>query len=226
MSTRPILFYFDFLSPYAYLGCKRIRAAAREHGWTVEPTPVLFAALLDAWGQKGPAEIEPKRLYTFKHALRLAKDVGVPLRPPPSHPFNPLLALRVCALDLDPTPRWSVVERLFDLTWGTGEGVESESLVVAALDELGLTGADLVEQAKQPAAKQALREFTERARDKGVFGVPTFEVDGELFWGQDTIGHIERFLAGNDPVPPDLAERWGQIGATARRSGARPKPLK
>src|SRR5512140_3653821 len=98
-----IRFCFDYVSPYAYLAWTQIHALAARHGREVTPVPVLFAALLDAAGTKGPAEIPAKRGYVFKDVLRSAHRLRVPLVPPPAHPFNPLLALRVSSLDLEAT---------------------------------------------------------------------------------------------------------------------------
>src|SRR5688572_3672728 len=120
----PVWFLFDVISPYAYLGWHRIHEVAARHGRTVAPQPVLFAAMLDAWGQRGPAEIVPKRVYTFKHVVRLAHDQGMPIAPPPSHPFNPLLALRVATAALDGPDVRAVIDALFAAVWIGGPGVE------------------------------------------------------------------------------------------------------
>src|SRR5262245_44781169 len=100
MSREAIRFYFDFVSPYAYLAWTQVHALADRRGVDVAPVPVLLAALLDENGQRGPAEIERKRAYLFKDCLRLAHHFGVPFVLPPSHPFNPLLALRVSSLPM------------------------------------------------------------------------------------------------------------------------------
>src|SRR5687768_5736520 len=102
----PIRVHFDFISPYAYIGWFSLRAIAARHGRAVEPVPTLLAPLLDAYGQRGPAEVPPKRAYLFKDASRKAHREGLgPLVPPPAHPFNPLLALRASSLPLEPDAR-------------------------------------------------------------------------------------------------------------------------
>ena len=100
-----VRFCFDFISPYAYIASKSVQALAARHGRQVELVPVLFAALLDANGQKGPAEIPSKRLHTFKDAFRKAHRAGLTLVMPPSHPFNPLTALRVVGVVDDSAER-------------------------------------------------------------------------------------------------------------------------
>lgn len=215
--TNPISFYFDYISPYAYLGWRQILTLAAEHGRAVEPVPILFAALLNHHGHKGPAEIPPKRVYIFKNVLRIAHRLGVPLQPPPSHPFNPLLALRVTALVEDAQAQRRLIDGLFTATWGAGAGVTDPYLVGAIADQAGLDGAALVRAAGGEEAKARVRQSTERALALGVFGVPTFVVDGELFWGCDALPDVEAFLRGEDPVSAALLARWADLPASAGR---------
>lgn len=221
MST--LRYYLDFISPYAYLGWPQVRALAERCGVELRPVPVLFAAMLNAHGHKGPAEIEPKRIYTWKHVTRLAHDLGVPLRPPPAHPFNPLLALRVASLPQPEAQRVRVIDVLFALVWETGEGVTDPALVARALAAAGLPGAAMVEEAGTVAAKERVREQTEQAIERGVFGVPSMEVErtGEIFWGQDAMGHVERHLAGEDAVTEEWLARWRALPKGAVRPGVR-----
>lgn len=187
-------FYFDFISPYAYLGWTQIHALAARHGQTVRPIPILFAALLNHSNTRGPAEIPAKRAYLFKDTKRLAATFGVPFAPPPTHPFNPLLALRVAGVAADTR----VIDALFRATWGGGGGVETVDAIARVLGE----DARLLAEAAAPAAKQRLRDATDAAIAAGVFGVPSMIADGELFWGCDSLPHLERFLDGDDPITP------------------------
>ena len=220
--ARELRFYFDFISPYAYLAWKHIPALAERNGCTLVPVPVLFAGLLNEHGQKGPAEIAPKRIYTFKHAVRLAHAVKLPLVPPPSHPFNPLLALRVSSLDLDPTDRARIIDAFFDATWGGRGGIADKERVVATLDVLGLDGAALVVLAETQPIKDRVRAQTDAAIAAGVFGVPTTMVDDEPFWGYDALPHVEDYLNGKDPFQalkddPEVLNRWIALPASAER---------
>ena len=211
-------FFFDFISPYAYLAWCRVHALADTHDRCVEPVPILFAGVLNAWGQLGPAEIPPKRVHVMKDCLRQAARHGVTLRPPPTHPFNPLLALRIAGLDMPADTRRRLIDGLYAAVWGShGGGVEDPSRVAAIADAAGLDGAAAVAAAGQPDAKARLRASTEAAIAAGVFGVPTTDVDGELFWGFDSFPHIERYLAGDDPVDPTLVARWTDLPASAQR---------
>lgn len=210
--THPALaFYFDYLSPYAYLAWTQLPALAARVGRAVRPVPVLFAGLLNHWGQKGPAEIPPKRAYVFKDCARLAHRLGVaPLVPPPHHPFNPLLALRVSSLPMSSEARVKVIDGLYRAVWEDGVGVEDVAVVACCASAAGLDGEGSVREAQGAEVKARLREQTEEAIGLGVFGIPTVVVDGELFWGLDSLGHMERFLRGEDVIDPKMLARWGR----------------
>lgn len=222
MSTPPLRFLFDTISPYAWLAWTRIHGLAERHGRRVEPVPVLLAALLDRHGQLGPAEIPAKRRYVFRDVLRSAGQLGLDLTPPPAHPFNPLLSLRIAALEhADPGERFSVIDALFEAVWGGGPGVTDPVALAAFLDTRGLDGPSLVDRAGTPAAKARLRASTEAALDAGVFGVPTVLAGDEMFWGFDSLDHLERHLAGARGYDPARAAAWDALEAQAVRSGSR-----
>jgi 2-hydroxychromene-2-carboxylate isomerase len=215
--TRPALvFYFDYISPFAYLASLRIEAIGLHLGERVEPTPVLFAGLLNHFGQLGPAEIEPKRRWAFRRALRRAAQLGVSLRPPPSHPFNPLLALRVTHAAPE-EQRWSVIHALFEAAWANGSGVEQEADIREALRGRELDVDQLLHTASTSPVKDALRAATERATEQGVFGVPTCLRNGELYWGEDTFDDMVLEIESGGPQEDERLARWLSISSTAQR---------
>lgn len=170
--------YFDFISPFAYLQwTQRERFASVIE---LRPIPLLFAGVLGHWGHKGPAEIAPKRRFTYRQVVWLAHRLDVPLRLPPAHPFNPLRALRLCiALDNDP----AVIDAIFRAIWAEGGDLNRDDDWGALTAALGVTDADA--RIQTDAVKQALRDNTEQAIARGVFGVPTLAIGEELFWGLD-----------------------------------------
>ncbi|MBL4685928.1 MAG: 2-hydroxychromene-2-carboxylate isomerase [Nannocystaceae bacterium] len=210
----------DFISPYAFLGWRRARRELVSSEIQLEPMPVLFAALLNANETKGPAEIPSKRLYTWKHVLRLAHGQGLVIAPPPSHPFNPLLGLRVVACTMSDDDRVRTIDALFDATWGGGGGIATPQAVLTCLNAAGLPGEALVEQASDPAIKQQIKDNTTLALALGVFGVPSFIVNDEVFWGQDSLPHLAAYLKGEDPVDPKALQRWADLPVGAARVGA------
>jgi len=215
MPARVLSFYFDYISPYAYLAWHRLRTFAPEHDLRVEIKPVLFAGLLNEHGHKGPAEIEPKRLYMFKDCTRLAASLGLPFEPPASHPFNPLPSLRASLLDMPDDTRAELVTRLFAATWAEGADIGSPDFVAQVCADVGVP--DAMARIAAAPAKTRLREATAEAIEQGVFGVPALIVDGELFWGNDSFPHLEHYLDGEDPVVPGDAQRWALVKPSAVR---------
>jgi len=190
---RAIRWYFDFVSPFSYIALQRLPEIDAE----VDYRPVLFARLLGQWGQKGPAEIGPKRLWTYRYCQWHAESLDIPFRFPAQHPFNPLHHLRL-AIAAGVTP--AVVRRIFEAIWTTGADAADPAAFESLCRELNVAPAALA----APVVKDALRANTEQAVARGVFGVPTFDVDGELFWGVDAIEFLKAYL--EDPALLQSAE--------------------
>ena len=184
----PLRWYFDFLSPFSYLHWQKVKGLRAAHA--IEPVPVVFGAILAAHGQKGPAEIPGKREFTYRHVLWQARAEGVPLRFPPSHPFNPLPALRAC---IAAGSSAEAVDTIFDWIWRDGRAVDSEAAMQPLLARLGIAP----EALGDPQVKAALRANTDAAIAAGVFGVPTLQVGEALFWGNDA--HAFALAALQDP---------------------------
>lgn len=183
--------YYDFISPYAYLQCATFPALATDV--QVRLKPVLFGALLDRAGTLGPAEIPGKREHTYRQALWLAQRHGLPMRLPPRHPFNPLSVLRL-AVALD-APLASV-RRIFDFIWAQGRDPSDPDEFAALAASLGV--ADAEARIADPAVKARLKANTDEAIAAGVWGVPTFTIDGFCFWGFDSGPMMLDYLA--DPA--------------------------
>lgn len=177
--------YFDFISPFAYLQSERLDLLGPDVALHFKP--LLFAGLLAHWDNKGPAEIAPKRLWTFEHVAWLAHKHDVALKMPPQHPFNPLPLLRLC-LALGATR--TVVQRIFRFVWRDGHLPSDTAAWEALLQELGATP----EMLDAPAVKQQLRENGEQAIAAGVFGVPSAVVDNRVFWGLDATDMLIAWL--------------------------------
>ena len=171
--------YFDFLSPFAYLHWQKVKALPADEA--VQPVPIVLAAILGAHGQKGPAEIPGKRLFTYRHVLWIARNEGVTLRFPPAHPFNPIAALRLCiAAGSDAR----AVDTIFDWIWNRGQAGDSPAALADPAARLGIDVATIGSDAN----KAALRANTDAALAAGVYGVPTLAIGSELFWGNDAHG--------------------------------------
>ena len=209
-AARTCDWYFDILSPFAYLQWKtRDRLGGRIR---LRPVPILLGALLGHWDQKGPAEIAPKRLHTYRYCQWRAGRLGVPFRFPPGHPFNPIAALRlIVALDgAEPA-----VDALFDAAFREGRDLADPRELAAIGRGLGVE--DVAAATGQDEVKQRLRANTEAAIARGVFGVPTVDVDGTLFWGEDATDMLIDYL--DDPGLFETAEmrRLAKLPVAATR---------
>ena len=214
-----LYFFFDYISHNAYLAWNKAPALAARHGLALTPVPVLFGAMLSHYRQIGPAELPAKSAWMLRNVLRKARLHGIPIAPPASHPFNPLLALRAtCAID-DERALVRVVDRVFRATWAEGRPVNQPETVRALLLELGLPADALLAAAAGEPVKQRLRENTDRALAQGLFGVPTLAARGELFWGFDDLEYLEMFLAGRDVLSADRGElaAWTQVRPSVER---------
>ena len=191
--------YFDFVSPFAYLQSERL--ASLPARVSIRYRPVLFAGLLNANGQKGPAEIPGKRSFTYRFVVWQARKLGIPLKFPHEHPFNPLPLLRL-AIACDSAP--DAVHRIFRFVWRDGRLPDLPIEWAELTHDLALADADA--RIASPEVKDELRRNTDEAIARGVFGVPTLAVGDELFWGVDaTAMAAEYVLAGCRYDDPEYA---------------------
>jgi 2-hydroxychromene-2-carboxylate isomerase len=209
--------YFDFVSPFAYLQSEQLASLGPRV--SIRYRPVLFAGLLGANGQKGPAEIPSKRAFTYRFCLWQAKTIGVPLRFPPEHPFNPLPLLRL-AIACDSTA--DAVHRIFRFVWRDGRLPDLPIEWAELAGSLGMHDADA--RIATAEVKDELRRNTDEAIARGVFGVPTLAIGDELFWGADATAMAADYVAAgcrfDDPEYARVAAL--PIGAARREAGGKP----
>jgi 2-hydroxychromene-2-carboxylate isomerase len=210
-------FYFDYISPYAYLAAKRMTRVFEGCPVEIVPVPVLFAGLLAHFGNVGPAEIAPKRVAMFKDVVRKAHRWQIPFALPAFHPFNPLLALRVTVAAADPSEQHVLLQALFESAWIRGEHLSEESVVRAAIEGAGLNADELLDRARSPGVKDLLHAHNRAAIRRGVFGVPSFAVNDELFWGADVLEDVRAYIEGRDPVPAEFFKRLSSLKSSAER---------
>lgn len=204
--------YFDFISPFPYLQMARFDDDMRR---AIRPRPILFAALLNHWGHKGPAEIPPKARHTYYLTHWIAKTRAVAFKTPPRHPFNPISALRL-ALSLGAT--FDVVETIYQHIWGEGRDGQSDESLKALCGKLGVN--DLKTRTGDPDIKQELRRSTDEAISRGVFGVPTLFLNDQLFWGDDATDMYLAFRSEPEMFAAPEFERVSEITPAAVRGQA------
>ena len=183
-----VAWVFDVISPFAYLALPRLEELPA--GIELVVVPVLLAALLDRFGQRGPAEIPSKRRFTYRFVLWRARRLGLPLRMPPAHPFNPLAALR---LIIAAGSERRAAETVLKAVFGEGRDLTDQAVIADLAAQLGV--ADPQRALADAAVKQRLRENTLWASAQGVFGVPTLLIGEELFWGHDAFDMALDYLS-------------------------------
>lgn len=205
----------DFISPYAYLAFERLPQALQGLSYRMDYRPVLFAGLLKHHGQLGPAEIQPKRDWTYRQVLWLAHAHGIPLDLPAAHPFNPLALLRLAvACGTGGLANRYVCETVLRHVWRGGADAADGARVQAL--------ARLLQPARDPAGdevKAQLKANTEAAIAQGLFGVPTFAVDDKLFWGFDALPMLRAYLEGDAWFD---APHWSQAASLPGTQRRRP----
>ena len=205
---KTVTFYLDFISPYAWLAFNALPQALQGISHRVVHKPVLFGGMLKHHGQLGPAEIAAKREWTYRQVLWLAHQLGVPLHMPLHHPFPSLDLLRLSvAAGSDGLPgRW-VCEQVFHHVWHGGRDAADPQRLAELAQQL-----NPLRDPQSVEVKQQLRQFTDAAIAQQVFGVPTFVVDGKVFWGLDALPMLRAYLLGDAWFEgPD----WNAVETTA-----------
>ncbi len=205
--------YLDFVSPYTYLALAQADRFASQHEVAWQVRPVVYGVLLDHAGLVGPVETEAKRRYTFRDVARAAQLLQVPMVGPPAHPFRSLEALRLLVAYSDDDLAMPLARGLAAAVWGRGEDLTQTAVLIRVAAAAGATRRPVEELIADPRIKLALRDNTEQAIAHGVFGVPTFEYEGELFWGHDRLPHLAARLRGE----------LGPAGKEAEAMLARPR---
>jgi len=194
MTQHTLEIYWDFSSPFAYLGSTQAKALAERTGAKLVWRPMLLGGLFKTIGQVDVPLLtwsEAKRRYYLQDIVRWAEHWGVPFHWPSRFPMSSIKALR-CWLALPEDRRDAFRERTFRAYWAEDKDIADDATLRALLgDDADATLAKTAD----PAIKKALIDATQAAADAGVFGAPTWVVDGkELFWGQDRIVLVERAL--------------------------------
>ena len=206
--------YFDFISPFAYLQNRQLSTLPDADA--IEFKPVLFAGLLNHWGQLGPAELPSKRQWTFEHVVWLAHKSGIKLTLPAEHPFNPIPLLR---LSLAAGNSRQAIDTIFEFVWAEGNLPQDAKAFASLCKTLGISEADIT----SPEVKQQLKDNGDEAIADGVFGVPTLIHEGQLFWGQDATEMVIDYLQ-NSSTPAKWPEQQLAKARQLPNGLQRPRP--
>ena len=198
--TRSVEFYFDVGSPASWLAWTQLPALAERYGAELVYKPVLLGGIFKATGNNTRAALPPKGRYLFRDLARFARRYGVPFTFPPGFPANTLTLMRILTgVQMHrPDDFGACVDVLFRMLWQYGINPEDETTLRDTLGGAGLDADALLALAGQEDVKQALKEATNEAVERGLFGLPTMFVDGEMFWGQDRLDFVREQLESSD----------------------------
>lgn len=191
---KTVEFLFDFGSPTSYLAYKRLPTIAGRHGARVQYTPILLGGVFKATGNTSPATIPAKARYMNLDLARFAKRYGVVLNFNTHFPVNTLPLMRG-AVAYQPTNHFDMyVNAMFDAMWAHPRNLNDQAEIAHVLNDIGVEPDDFLARIERPDVKEKLKANTEGAVARGVFGAPTFFVNGEMFFGQDRLDFVEEML--------------------------------
>ena len=194
--TKTVEFYFDLGSPATYLAYTQLpRICAETHSQLIY-IPMLLGGVFKATGNASPAMIPAKGRYMFQDLNRYAKRYGVALNFNPHFPINTLLLMRaVTGIQLRQPERFQAfVDCLFTALWVEGRNLSDPATVAAVLSEHGFAPDDVLTLTNDETVKAALKDNTETAVKRGVFGAPTLFIGNQMFFGQDRLDFVEEAL--------------------------------
>lgn len=195
---RTIVFFFDFMSPYAYLAAQRLPALAERYGCNIEYCPIDLAMAKRAVGNSGPANrnIPAKHKYLRLDLQRWAQVYQVPLVPPPE-PYNSARLNRGTFFAIDRGVVTRYVLEAWHVVWGCGGDMNDPSLFSKLCAMFAWDLETFQAYADSPSAHERYAAAQERARQLGVFGVPMIHINDEIWWGNDRLQFVERYLAAH-----------------------------
>lgn len=199
--NKTIDFYFDFSSPYGYLGSTRIEAIAEKHQRTVVWHPILLGAIFKVSGQAPLTSYPLKGDYALMDFERAAREYATPFKQPDVFPIGAVAASRACcwlktSTDVKLAERLTpFVHAVYKAYYVDGRNISEADEVLAIASSVGIDKDALAAGIAEQPVKDALREAIENAIQLGIFGAPTTVVDGELFWGSDRLDQVDKWLS-------------------------------
>jgi 2-hydroxychromene-2-carboxylate isomerase len=187
-------FFYDFISPYSYLAATQVEDLARRTNARLIYRPVFLGGLFKEAGNHPPLEIIGKARYLPKDVADWAKHYGVPVTYPPTFPFNSVKAMRGALMAEKEGKVAEYTQLGFTACWGEGKDLGDPQIVGQVAEAAGLDREKLLVGIEDPAVKEELKKRTSDSVERGAFGLPTFFVEGEMFWGNDRIVLLEERL--------------------------------
>ena len=194
--AKTLEFYFDVGSPAAYLAWTQMPRLAQQTGASIEYKPMLLGGVFQATSNKSPMEVPAKGRYMQDDLQRFATRYGVPYNHNPHFPINTLMLMRgaIGVQMREPAKLVAYGDAVFRAIWVDGQNMNDPATVGAVLQAAGFDPQALLALTADPEVKERLKTVTQEAVLRGVFGAPTFFVDGHMYWGQDRLDFVKQAL--------------------------------
>ncbi|OUR77478.1 hypothetical protein A9Q83_11040 [Alphaproteobacteria bacterium 46_93_T64] len=195
--SEPIEFFFEYVSPFAYIAAKQIEEVGAKHGREVVWRPIGLGHVWKAIGASNPTSLPQKSNYIMMDSTRSARLAGIPITQPAVFPVDAKLA-RLAFYSLAKTDTElakKFANGVFDIFWAKGEEITTLEHLTDLAAALGLDADVLTAALEDQDAKAAMIESTNAAVESGAFGMPWFKVGEQVFWGADRVSHIDQYLA-------------------------------
>ncbi len=192
--TNTIECYFDVGSPASYLAWTQLPRLAERLQVEIDWKPMLLGGVFKATGNQSPAAIPAKSKYSRMDMQRFAKAYGVTLNFNPYFPVNTLMLMRGAVAYLDTPEFQTYLEAVFNALWIDELNLNEPEVAAEVLSKAGFNPEEVFKRCNDPAVKEKLKQITEEAVERGVFGAPTFFVGDEMFFGQDRLPHVSDLL--------------------------------
>ena len=189
--TKTIDFYFDFISPYTYIGHKRIEKEG--NGINFNYKPILLGGLHKLWNITPQAYIEPKKQFMIMDCEMVSKKFKIDFIFNSKFPLNTIKLMRGCLI-LENDQLKKYIQLVFDAYWKNNEDITSNKVLSKILTQIGINFEEFSKKIEENEIKEKLKNFTNDAFKKNIFGAPTYVVNNKNFWGQDRFDYaVEEF---------------------------------
>lgn len=189
---KKIDFFFDFLSPYSYFAWESHKELRKKFEFNYRP--VMMGKLFQEHDIKGPGEIPAKRYLMLRSCFRYAARKNIEFKTPSEHPFNPLYVLRLACSSCSGDTQYEVIDSLWNFIWGKSLNPDSPEELAKFLNDHKLEGDLLIDKTSEREVKLELKSNTKDALSRKLFGVPSFCVEDETFWGNDSIPDMLEYI--------------------------------
>ena len=192
--SRKVEFFFDVGSPASYLAWTQLEGIAQRTNAKIIWRPMLLGAVFQATGNASPAVVPAKGAYMLKDLQRFSNIYGVPFNFNPFFPLNTMHLMRGATAYLEEPEFQTYLAAIFNALWSEQLNMESPEVVAEVLTKAGIDVTDFMARISETEVKERLKDTTEEAVARGVFGAPSFFVNGEMFFGQDRLSFVETAL--------------------------------